>query len=302
MKSPSHLAGLLSWFSERFPVVNFLAGAIMFEMIAFVARDFAHTRPDSIFMNIFGIAALVSFFLMLRVFDEHKDFELDSKNHPNRALQRGLISLRDLKLIGWICLVIQISYVWLSARDMGAWVSYFLMLGWSLLMLKEFFIPEELKRMPMVYAVTHMLVVPLVVFWILTALVGGFPENHALLGLTALPFFSGMIYEFSRKSRGDDEKKSLESYTAIYGKVRILIFSLACFFMMAALTWILCEKLDQSPKIIGGGVAGSAVFFILGWMSFLKNPTEKTRKTNEGLGGASVLLCYLLILFSAIHR
>ena len=42
------------------------------------------------------MAAVISFFFRLRVFDELKDYELDLQNHPQRVLQSGRITLRKL--------------------------------------------------------------------------------------------------------------------------------------------------------------------------------------------------------------
>jgi 4-hydroxybenzoate polyprenyltransferase len=59
-------------------------------------------------------------YFTLRVFDEYKDLEIDNELHPNRPIQRGLLSIRELAVFsaGWLvlCLVgfwlIQPNWLW----------------------------------------------------------------------------------------------------------------------------------------------------------------------------------------------
>ena len=94
-----------------------------------------------------GFIAVVSFFLMLRVFDEHKDYELDCLNHPNRVLQSGLISLGHLKVLGGIAILIQLGVsMWLDGGIGPVSTVWFVVVGWSLLMAVEFFCGEWLEK------------------------------------------------------------------------------------------------------------------------------------------------------------
>src|ERR1700691_3013564 len=62
-----------------------------------------------------AFASSFLFFLQLRIADEFKDFEEDSRYRPYRPVPRGLISLRDLGVIGVVCLLVQLGLaLWLA--------------------------------------------------------------------------------------------------------------------------------------------------------------------------------------------
>ena len=58
--------------------------------------------------------------MLLRIADEHKDFEEDSKYSSYRPVQRGLVTLRELRTIGIALILLQIgTAVWLDIRLLG---------------------------------------------------------------------------------------------------------------------------------------------------------------------------------------
>ena len=94
---------ILAWGNERFPLANGILTFVLFTTALLFGRLVA--SADGVAVPI-GLADLLpffayyGFFFMLRVFDEHKDYELDCHNHPERVLQSGLITLKDLKILG----------------------------------------------------------------------------------------------------------------------------------------------------------------------------------------------------------
>src|SRR5271154_472032 len=55
-----------------------------------------------------AFASSFLFFLQLRIADEFKDFEEDSRFRPYRPVPRGLVSLRELGVLGVIAAAIQL--------------------------------------------------------------------------------------------------------------------------------------------------------------------------------------------------
>ncbi len=103
------------------------------------------------------------FFLQLRIADEFKDFEEDSRFRPYRPVPRGLVKLREL---GWLFVLgagVQLALaLWLAPR-----MALLLLLPWGYLagMSKEFGCRDWLKARPVTYLWTHMLIMPLVDFY-----------------------------------------------------------------------------------------------------------------------------------------
>ena len=86
------------------------------------------------------------FFLRLRIADEFKDFEEDSRYRPYRPVPRGLVTLRELGWVGVGAAVIQLALaVWLAP-----FLIIVLLAGWAYLALMshEFFAREWLKARP----------------------------------------------------------------------------------------------------------------------------------------------------------
>ena len=147
---------------ERFPILAhtpviaaFSLSAVCYSALLRGAHHIPGWKPCLV-----AFASSFLFFLQLRLADEFKDFEEDSRYRPYRAVPRGLVSLRDLEKVWVGCIVIQLALaLWLSPR-----LIVLLLLTWTYLALmsKEFFARRWLKARPITYMVTHMAIMPLV--------------------------------------------------------------------------------------------------------------------------------------------
>ena len=85
-------ARLLAWAAERFPAPNGVFCLVLYGAALICGRTSSGQGPIAISAaDGAGFLAAYAFLLMLRVFDEHKDFESDGRNFPQRVLQRGQI-------------------------------------------------------------------------------------------------------------------------------------------------------------------------------------------------------------------
>ena len=161
---------------------------------------------------------MLCLFFHLRVFDEHKDYADDCRYFPQRVLQRGLISLHDLKILGGIAIVLE----WL----LGAWLGWATLVSilaaqaFSLLMLKEFFCRDWLRRHFLTYAMSHMLIMPLLALVVFSAATGRYlweaPGWFWLYSFVG--FFVTFNWEVSRKIRAPEQEiDGVETYTKMFG-------------------------------------------------------------------------------------
>lgn len=228
-KTPACLTGhFRRWWTyqrERFPVFahGLLIAAFSFSAVAYSAllRGETHVRWAS---------ALVAFansflaFLQLRLADEFKDFEEDARFRPYRPVPRGLVSLRELGVLGAITGAAQLGLA-LALEPRLVWP---LLLTWAYLglMSREFFAREWLKARPVTYLWTHMLIMPLVDFYAtacdwLTVGVGTKLPPTGLGAFLAVSFFNGIVIEFGRKLRApSDEEPGVPTYSALWGRPR----------------------------------------------------------------------------------
>jgi len=159
------------------------------------------------------------FFLQLRIADEFKDLEEDTRYRPYRPVPRGLVTLREL---GWLgagaaCLQLGLA-LWLRPMLVAV-----LLAAWTYLALMsvEFFARDWLKARPVTYLWTHMLIMPLVDFYATACdwLAQGAALPAGLFWFLAVSFFNGVVIEIGRKLRAPhDEERGVETYSVLWGR------------------------------------------------------------------------------------
>jgi 4-hydroxybenzoate polyprenyltransferase len=293
----------LAWVHERFP----LSHGILFFVLYFTALvtgrfdTTTETLPIAV-PDLVGFIALWSFFLMLRVFDEHKDYELDCRNHPDRVLQSGRITLGHLKVAGGIAIGLQLGLsLWLDAgfgRITAWWLAVF---AYSLLMAKEFFVGEWLSRRLVLYAATHMVIMPLAMIWLaqIGAEQSALPRNIGLLA--GLSFLSGAAFEVTRKLRGPEEERAgVDSYTKVLGTSSAPLLVLVLLAGSAAVQVLLLHWIFGGPArarwygLLAAGLLPAAITLL----RFRAKPTATTRKASEGAVSLSMLMGYLVVVIA----
>src|SRR4029079_739836 len=143
--------------------------------------------------------------------------------HPGRVLQRGLITLRHLQIVGIAAIALQFGVSIL--RDDGgvgpATTAWLITFAWSLLMAKEFFVREWLRPRRVMYALSHMLVMPLAVWWLVRLGAGNAVLPAAAWMLPVVSSWTGCACEIARKQKAPaGERDGVDSYTRAFGTRR----------------------------------------------------------------------------------
>jgi 4-hydroxybenzoate polyprenyltransferase len=297
-------ARLRAYLAERFPLIGHGLLIVSYgSSNQFLAR--ALTEPGAPmhygWSSLACAVVLLCLFFHLRVFDEHKDYAEDCRNHPERVLQRGLVTLRDLRVLGAIAIATELVLAGLHSR--AALVAVLVALGFSVLMLKEFFVGAWLRRHFLVYAVSHMLIMPLfalVVFAFATRRppweAPGWFLLYAFVG-----FFVTFNWEVSRKIRSpEDEREGVESYTKIFGTYGAAWVVLAIRVVDTGLVALVGAHLGLPPWFYGALVA----LFLLcaaGFLQYRLRTSSATAKRMETYAGLYIV-AFDLILAIALAR
>ncbi len=299
------VTNLWAWSRERFPLTNGVFVAVLF-FTAVLYGQFL-SGQDVLVMSIgdvAGFGACWSVFLMLRVFDEHKDYAVDLHNHPDRVLQSGRITLGHLKILGLFAILLQAGYSMISDQGMGIVTYYWLVVfGWSLLMTAEFFVPAWLNAHLPVYGVTHMLIMPLIIGWLMR--IGATESNLTADAwwLAVMAFFAGCTYELTRKAWGaEEERDTVPSFTRQFGAKGVAVaisitmgttvaasFAMLQVILSAAVSWV------WFVAPLSGWLLVTATVF-----SYAKLPTIKARKRNEAVVGLAMLIAYVAPLLAMV--
>ncbi len=282
---------------ERFPVLGhgLLIAAFSFSAVSYSAML---RNPDAFpawqsVVVAFGTSFL--FFLELRIADEFKDFEEDRQYRPYRPVQRGLVTLRELAVLGVIGGAIQLALaLWLDWTLLGL-----LALVWVYLVLmsKEFFVGHWLKERPIPYLISHMVILPLVDLYATACdwWPRGSSAHLSLLWFLMASYFNGVVIEIGRKMRAPaDEERGVKTYTFLWGRpvaaaawVGAMLASGGC----ATVAALLIGFGPLVATILGIGVLLAAV---AAWR-FVREPITRTAKRIETVSGLWTILMYLSV-------
>ncbi len=282
---------------ERFPVVAhgvlilaFSSSAVCFSSLLRERTELPHLLVVTV---AFGTAFL--FFLQLRIADEFKDFEEDSRYRPYRAVPRGLVSLRELGVLGVIAAAIQL----LLGLALDPSIVLLLAVAWIYLALmsKEFFVGEWLKLHPVPYLISHMVIIPLVDFYATACdwWPAGQGMPHGLGWFVAASYSNGIVIEIGRKIRAPaDEELGVNTYSAIWGPLPAVLVWLG-----ALLTTGICATLAaaQIDFVVPVATVLATMLLTAGVLvcRFLAAPTKRGSKLIETLAGVWTILLYLSV-------
>lgn len=184
----------LTYFKERFPLPVYVL--LVGGMAASGNRLGGASDWSAPFWATF--LGLMVFFAVLRLMDELKDYDKDRLAHPERPLPRGLLKKDEvtraihMSVLGMVGL--GLGFLYFSAEAAGLYLFITLYL-W--LMYKEFYAGGWLGKRPLLYAVTHQIILlPLCALGV--AMAGG-PTCCAGGIYGALVLGSFFSYEVSRK-------------------------------------------------------------------------------------------------------
>ncbi len=285
----------LTYQKERFP---FLAHGVMISAFTFSAVSYSRIcRGQEGFIPIgdflIGVFATITLFFLVRIFDEFKDKEDDAKYRKYLPVPRGLISLKELRNVGWIVGLLQIAVIAIFQLDML--YLYGIVLGYLLLMGVEFFVPEWLKKRQILYITSHMVIIPLIDIYAsgLDWLLGGDSPHWGIAWFFAVSYMNGLVLEFGRKIRTPEtEEEGVVSYTKMYGTKGGVIIWLILMFVTLVLA-IGATNYAHYGWLAFIILGACYCFCALPGILFLKNPTKKGSKYIEYASAGWTALMYL---------
>jgi 4-hydroxybenzoate polyprenyltransferase len=253
---------------ERFPLAALTPALVAFSFAAVGYSALARGSGSwpGWRQTVVAFASSLLFFLQLRLADEFKDYEDDLRYRRYRPVPRGLVKLWELALIWAGCAGLQLLLaLWLSWRLLSL-----LGITWAylLMMSKEFFVPNWLKRHAVVYMVTHMVIMPLIYLYANACdwLVAGYARpSRGLAWMLAVNYFNGMVMEIGRKIRvPDDEEPGVETYSFLWGRRNAVLVWLGAMTAAAVVAYVAARDIHFTqvtavlplPVLLASGTAG----------------------------------------------
>jgi 4-hydroxybenzoate polyprenyltransferase len=297
-------ARLWRYQAERFPLANHGVLTLVFAAaVCSFAAAFVGRTPALLAIALAAIAGLCQFAL-LRIADEHKDFETDKAHRPYRAVPRGLVSLGELRMVGAVAAAVMLAAV-AAAQSTGLALLTIVLWVYFALMTAEFFVGDWLKRRPVVYLLSHMVITPL-----LALVMAGFQLAHDGMALTALPvlvpalplaiLLLGVVMELGRKIRAtSDEEPGVETYSALWGAARARTYCLITALAAAAAAVAAVSQIQGS--VTAATLAAGAGVAILGVAAARFTPSQPGAGKRIEQASGAFALAVLLALGSAPH-
>ena len=198
-----------------FPLSNIIGSLLTTLTMQFILLRLSGLPLEWNTMMILPALAQVSFSLLIRVMDEFKDYDDDLKNFPQRPLPSGRVLKSDLHVLGWMTVVSALFFSATSLETVG-WA--LIVLAYSFLMLKWFFIEFTIRKSLPLALLTHHPVVILHFAYLLVALGGWNPGFNWREGIYAFPIVLLFTnWEISRKIRMPEEETAYTTYSKIWG-------------------------------------------------------------------------------------
>lgn len=273
------MKSILLYIKERFPIPSALLFSLGFAAftLGLSSNSNAGIRnyQDSL-INLVLLSNVFLFFLLRqRTIDEFRDADHDLKYFPDRPVPRGLISKKQVLLLGLFAFVLEItSAYFVGHKHFGFYILFFL---YSLLMAKEFFIPKWLNKHFTTYFLIHEVIFLLLGLFFLIALN---PDDvrfnlHTLILLTVLttaPMSIEIIRKFS--PRYDTLGKAVaDTYSTVWGRSNSLLILISSslvvgiglfilknsyifilFNIMTVIAWLTFGKKSDTAVILIGAI------------------------------------------------
>lgn len=292
------VARLWEYQAERFPIFRTAVLVFFFTAATLCVSAKLGNRPLPTWPTFAGVwlSVLIIFFQM-RVADEHKDYDDDCRYRPERAVPRGLVSLRTLFFfsvsLGLVAFIVTSGLSLKLIFPLGlVWI-------WLYLMTVEFFVPDWLKPKTGLYLISHMAIMPLIDLYVSAAewLPHGDKPGIGLWLFYGLSFFNGCVLEFGRKIWSpENERHGVETYSASYGyRKAVWMWAIICLvsaglllsvaYVLGTLIWVILP--------VGIGI----ILILKVAYNFAQTPTSAHQKWIDTSSGLWILGAYSLAGF-----
>ena len=133
-----------------------------------------------------------------RLADDRRDYDFDKKFYPNRAVQKGLISLRQINNLSYITIFLMViiagSFSFLSLAI------FIILILYTLVAKKDFFLPKDFKEKHLfVYNFLNMLQILSLQIFIYVSIINSLDFTHFIYSHILFVFILSIQVEISRK-------------------------------------------------------------------------------------------------------
>ena len=237
-----------------------------------------------------GLLSFTLFFLLLRVMDEFKDYDLDCRLFPDRPLVTGMVTRTDLTVLGWSIAVA--LFLLNVGQGILVFSMYLVCFVYTLLMFKFFF--WQKVREHLVFAlVTHNPVAFLFQCYVISYYVQHAQEPTNVVRLLPVAFLfwlPWLAWEIARKIRAVASEDAYETYSQVFGYRRACGIVIALgILIFAGAVWV--SRFYTGGLVLIAGMGAATAFLVYRCLRFALAPSPGKAPLRP------VLETYMLLFF-----
>ena len=274
----------INYLSERFQIIPL---SILVASDILVIYRITYDQNILIWKYVISFIFIILYLFHNRLADDRRDFDFDNKFYPNRAVQKGLISLRQINNLSYIAILLMViiagSFSFLSLTI------FTLLILYTLIAKKDFFLPKGFKEKHLFgYNFLNMLQILSLQIFIYVSIIDSLDFTHFIYSHILFVFILSIQVEISRKIKPE---KSLANdlYSDRMGMGRSIllwgVFGIFSILNSAYLAYIIGIQLNT---ILFLEFIMLLLFFIGGTLYYLKKSL-----TYENYFLATMILTYL---------
>lgn len=156
----------------------------------------ASANPTALQIS-FAVIASIMYLLHIRVIDEHRDYGHDNIHHTARPVQAGNITKEELRHVDFIAVTVLIVIATIVGR--AALMATMMMLAYSYVAGKEFFLGERLRRHFFIYNSVNLVQMVLMQVFVYSVFANPIPLNVLVVTHFLFTTVGTIVFELVRK-------------------------------------------------------------------------------------------------------
>lgn len=271
---------------ERAPLYGVLIMAFSTLGVAYVFSE------QSLSTYLVAVTILSLYLIQIRTADEKKDFEHDNKYHPNRPVQRGVVSLAELAVINKLSIVGQLL-LYASFLDPRIMLLGLLSQGYAFLTKKEFFVRDWIRQHFFIYYFSHYIQL-VILFYALVSIIQPTDQSYWLF---VLLFMLGVIAtEIGRKMFAEEDDTIDDTYSAQLGHTGSAIALSVVSSAIVLTVFYFLDKTSQNYLALIPSVIATGLIYV-GAYHYARKPSRKNADNIEKGAGLLYVVAMLSVIF-----
>ena len=287
---------------EMFPLKTYIPFAFFNHYVLFFSVQLllGVQKPILSLYSLIGVATILGFMLIMRIFDELKDEAVDQELFKSRPYPRGAVTKQDLIFLFFLTFMVVVA---LNCFKTYTLPFFLICVGYGFLTFKWFFLKDLISTNLFLALLTHQPITLLVnIYVVSTAMVqtNTFHWTSGIFGLAVVFFIPILGWELSRKIKARGEENKYVTYSKLLGYKWATILSMTVNLSYSACLIYWGIRLDMSLWHIALQAA-AALWMVYVYVRFIRSPYVVNRVMKPTTEIQSTLATVLFLVFMILH-